>query len=52
MFENIKEKDCPCKKEHIFTPKVLIEKGAINKLPSILEKMNIKSIFLIADKNT
>lgn len=52
MFENIKEKDCSCKKEHIFTPKVITEKGAINKLPSILEKMNIKSIFLIADKNT
>jgi len=52
MFENIKEKGCPCKKEHIFTPRVLIEKGAINKLPSLLKEMNVRSLFLIADKNT
>ena len=52
MFENISEKNCLCGKEHIFASKVIIEKGAINKLPFILEEMNLKSAFIIADKNT
>lgn len=29
LFEYISESDCPCGKNHIFTSKVIIEKGAI-----------------------
>lgn len=52
MFGRISEKDCPCGKEHIFTSKVVVEKGAINKLPLILAELNLNSVFLVADKNT
>jgi len=52
MFENVSEKNCLCGKEHIFTSKIVAEKGAINKLPLILDEMNMKSAFIIADKNT
>ena len=52
MFENVSEKNCLCGKEHIFSSKIVTEKGAIKKLPFILGEMNIKSAFIIADKNT
>ena len=52
MFKNISEKNCLCGKQHTFTSKVITQKGAINKLPLILEEMNAKSAFVFADKNT
>ena len=52
MFENISKNSCPCGKEHSFTSKILVEKGAINRLPDMLFEMGIKSAFVIADKNT
>ena len=52
MLEKVSEKNCSCGKEHIFTSKVVTEKGAVNKLPEILAEMNLKSAFIIADKNT
>ena len=52
MFSQIDSKECICGKEHSFSSKVVIEKGAIKKLPFILEKMNLRSAFVIADKNT
>lgn len=52
MLEKVSEKNCSCGKEHIFTSKVVTEKGAVNKLPKILAEMNLKSAFIIADKNT
>ena len=52
MFGNLSEKNCLCGKEHIFTSKVVTEKGAINKLPSILKEIGAGSAFVIADKNT
>ena len=39
MFGNLSEKNCLCGKEHIFTSKVVTEKGAINKLPLILKEI-------------
>ena len=52
MFEKINKKNCKCGKEHIFTSKVITEKGAINKLPLILSELKANSAFIIADKNT
>ena len=52
MFEKVSEKNCPCGKEHIFSSKVVMGKGAINQLPEILGEMNMKSAFIFADKNT
>ena len=52
MFNQINDKKCICGKEHIFTSMVIIEKGAINKLPLILKEMGLHSAFIIADKNT
>ncbi len=52
MFNNISERDCICGKEHIFTSRVIIEKAAINKLPSVLEEADLHSAFIIADNNS
>ncbi|MBE6808398.1 MAG: sn-glycerol-1-phosphate dehydrogenase [Ruminococcaceae bacterium] len=52
MLDIFNSSNCPCGKEHIFTSKVIIEKGAINNIPSIMEEMGLKSAFIIADKNT
>ena len=52
MFENINSKNCPCGKDHEFTSKIIIEEGAIGRLPLILDEMNLHSAFLLADRNT
>ena len=52
MFKQINSTDCICGKQHIFTSKTVIEKGAINKLPQILKELEANSAFIIADKNT
>lgn len=45
--------ECACKKPHV-TPvsDVVVEKGAINRIPEILEKNGFKKPFIVADKNT
>ena len=52
MFNQLSPTNCPCGKEHSFTSKVITEKGAINKLPFILFQLNLKNVFVVADKNT
>lgn len=52
LFENIKESSCSCGKEHNFSSLVLIEKNAVDKLPTVLKEQEIKSVFIFADKNT
>lgn len=48
-----REFDCPCGRKHS-TPieSVVIEKGAIAKIPDVLGSFNYKKVFLIADQNT
>ena len=44
---------CTCKKEHAFTIKhIVVESGAINKLPDFIKEFNCKKPFILADKNT
>lgn len=45
-------KQCKCGKAHTFESEVIITKGAIHQLPQVVEKFNIKKVFVIADKNT
>ncbi|MBQ3547426.1 MAG: sn-glycerol-1-phosphate dehydrogenase [Clostridia bacterium] len=52
MFNKIKETDCICGRDHKFTSNVIVEKGAINKLPDIIKDCGYKSAFIFADKNT
>ena len=52
MDVNLIKTNCPCGKEHVFLPKVVVEKGAIRRLPSLLQEMDIRSVFVFADKNT
>lgn len=48
-----KEFQCDCGKKHyVNLEKVLIEKGAINKLPEILKGHSYKKVFIAADQNT
>ncbi len=44
---------CECKKQHVFTVKhVVVESGAINKIPQFIEEFGAKKPFILADKNT
>lgn len=44
---------CSCGKEHNFNvKKIIVKKGAINKIPALLLEFNAKKPFIIADKNT
>ena len=45
--------DCACGKEHTAPiDEVIVEKGAVNRLPDIIKKYSAKKAFLLADKNT
>ena len=50
MFETVNVSGCTCGKEHSFDSEIILEKGAINRLPEALK--DVKKVFLIADKNT
>ena len=52
MFNQLSPTNCPCGKEHKFTSKIIVEKGAINKLPIILKDLKVAKVFIFADKNT
>ena len=52
MLEAVNKHSCPCGREHVFTSRVVTEKGAINCLPQILREIGAESAFVIADKNT
>ena len=52
MLENIKEYNCRCGKEHIFSAEIYSGSGKISELENILISENIKKVFLLADKNT
>ena len=44
---------CSCNKAHPFNvARIVIEKGAINKLPDLIKEFNSKKPFILADKNT
>ena len=45
--------NCSCGKAHVMPVKdIIVEKGAINLLPSLLNKYSCKKPFVIFDKNT
>ena len=44
--------NCICGKTHIFTSEVIVKEGALQELPGLLERYNVKKVFLIADQNT
>ena len=52
MFEGLSEKQCSCGKEHVFSSKIILENGAVRKLPGVLKEMNLQNIFVFADRNT
>ncbi len=52
MFKTLNENNCVCGRQHAFTSKVIAEKGAILKLPNELKALNLKNVFIFADKNT
>lgn len=50
MFDMLSKENYDCGKEHKFSSQIIIEKGAIQRLPAVLS--DIKSVFIYADKNT
>jgi len=52
MLETVNKYNCACGREHVFTSRVVAEKGAVNRLPQFLREMGAESAFVIADKNT
>ena len=52
-FEFIKEFSCDCGKTHnTQVDDVIIEKGAVRKLPEVLARYQAKKAFVLADENT
>ena len=52
-LEEFAKVKCSCGKEHNFNvKKIIVKKGAINKIPALLLEFNAKKPFIIADKNT
>lgn len=49
---NLKAEGCACGKQHTFTSKIIIGENAVHKLPEILESLNCKKPFILADCNT
>lgn len=48
-----REFECKCGKKHgVSIDKIIIENGALKKIPGILKNYIYKKIFLVADKNT
>ena len=53
ILKTFEKEVCECGKAHLFVVKhVLIEKGAIEKLPVFIEEFQCKKPFILADKNT
>lgn len=47
------ELECQCGRPHsIVIDKVIIEKGAINKVPGVIKELGAKKVLLVADTNT
>jgi glycerol-1-phosphate dehydrogenase [NAD(P)+] len=45
--------DCPCGRKHTANVKeIIIQQGALNRVPSIIKKYGGSNVFIIADKNT
>ncbi len=52
-LQNFATENCDCKKAHLFTIKhIVIENGAIKKLPEFINEFGAKKPFVLADKNT
>jgi len=51
-FDKFNLSECSCKKEHSFSSQIIIEEGAILKLPEIIKQKKIKKAFMISDRNT
>lgn len=44
---------CPCGKAHaVELDDVIVEKGAVNRLPEVLNRYGCRKVFLLADRNT
>ena len=52
MEFNLKTEGCACGKQHLFNSRIIIGENVINKLPEILEALNCKKPFILADRNT
>lgn len=45
--------NCPCGKKHSSVPKtILVGKGVLQKLPEIVAKTGVKTVFALSDENT
>lgn len=51
-IDKLNGKMCTCGKKHIFSSDIVIDSGAVNRLPEYINKFNAKKAFVIADKNT
>ena len=53
FLKEFSNENCACKRVHAFTPShIMVEKGAIEKIPLLLSEFNSKKPFILSDKNT
>lgn len=51
--EKYRDMECPCGRAHVTAVSdVIVEKGAVNRLPEILGRFGAKKVFILADRNT
>lgn len=52
VLQEFNKTACPCGKEHRFSSRVVVEAGAIGRLPAILEEFGVRRVFVLSDRNT
>lgn len=52
IFEEFNQTTCSCGKEHHFSSRVVVEAGAIRRLPTILKELGADHVFVLSDKHT
>ena len=52
MQGDLSPHNCPCGREHVFSTQLVVEEGAITRLPALLSEKGIARVFLLADRTT
>ncbi len=52
ILQEFNNTPCSCGKEHRFSSQIIVEGGAIRRLPAILKEWGINRAFVLSDRNT
>ena len=52
ILQTFGDTPCACGREHRFSSRVVVESGAIRRLPSLLAEMGVRKVYVLSDRNT